>query len=279
MKNKKEKTTILFVNKNARVKKPMQVSSSLVLNWKKYILALSLIFISLIGIIAFLTSHNIEQGKLQAALSKKLHSMRDVLSEIDTNAVHEKFTKIDKELSTINGFLKARGIQTVFKEPQGGEADSSIISTGEISDFYEKYLSRIIYNISYTPLGFPFSGRITSTFGHRENPFGGANVETHKGLDIKGPIGAPVRAMAKGEVEFAGLRGGFGNCIMLKHGNGFETLYGHLSKILVRVGQKINIGEQIGNIGSTGRSTGPHLHYEIHKNGQQINPQSFLTLN
>jgi len=84
--------------------------------------------------------------------------------------------------------------------------------------------------------------------------------------------------MARGVVEFAGLRGGFGNCIMLKHGNGFETLYGHLSKILVRVDQKIEIGQQIGNIGSTGRSTGPHLHYEVHKNGQQINPASFLTL-
>ena len=85
--------------------------------------------------------------------------------------------------------------------------------------------------------------------------------------------------MAKGEVEFAGLRGGFGNCIMLKHGNGFETLYGHLSKILVSVGQKIEIGQQIGNIGSTGRSTGPHLHYEVHKNGEKIDPKNFLTLN
>ena len=66
---------------------------------------------------------------------------------------------------------------------------------------------------------------------------------------------------------------------MLKHGNGFETLYGHLSKILVSVGQQIDIGQQIGNIGSTGRSTGPHLHYEVHRNGQQINPESFLTSN
>lgn len=85
--------------------------------------------------------------------------------------------------------------------------------------------------------------------------------------------------MAKGTIEFAGLRGGFGNCIMIKHGNGFETLYGHLSKILVKVGQDVNIGQQIGNVGSTGRSTGPHLHYEIHRYGEKINPQSFLTLN
>jgi len=278
MKRKKEKTTILFVNKNPRAIKPVQVSSRLILHWKKYLLALSLIFFSLIGIIAYLTSNNIEKNKLQEALSIKLHSMHMMISEVDTNAVREKFTKIDKELSTINGFLKARGIQTVFKEPQGGEENNDIISTDEISNFYEGYLNRIIYNISYTPLGFPFPGRITSTFGHRENPFGGSNVETHKGLDIKGPIGAPVKAMAKGVVEFAGLRGGFGNCIILKHGNGFETLYGHLSKILVKIDQKIDIGQQIGNIGSTGHSTGPHLHYEVHRNGQQINPESFLTL-
>jgi len=128
-------------------------------------------------------------------------------------------------------------------------------------------------------LGYPYPGAITSTFGHRENPFSGEGVETHKGVDIRAAWGSPVKAMAKGEVEFAGLRGGFGNCIMLKHGNGFETLYGHLSKILVSVGQKIEIGQQIGNIGSTGRSTGPHLHYEVHKNGEKIDPKNFLTLN
>ena len=274
----KEKTTLLFVNKNARPLKPIQISTGLILNWKKYLAGLSLLFLSLIGVIVYLTSNNIQQYKLQVTLSKKLNSMHTLFVEVDTSAVRKKFTKIDEELSTINGFLKARGIQTSFKGPQGGEADNDVVSTDEISDFYEGYLNRIIYNISYTPLGLPFPGSITSTFGHRENPFGGSNVETHKGLDIKGPIGSPVKAMAKGEVEFAGLRGGFGNCIMLKHGNGFETLYGHLSKILVSVGQQIDIGQQIGNIGSTGRSTGPHLHYEVHLNGQQINPESFLTL-
>lgn len=272
-----EKTTILFVNKNHKVIKPIQVSSKVILNWKKYLLVISFLFFSLIGTIVYMTSNKIEQTKIHEALSKKLQSMHLLISGVDTNAVREKFTKIDKELSTINGFLKARGIQTSFKG-QGGEEDNDVISTNEISNFYEGYLNRMIYNISYTPLGLPFPGAITSEFGHRENPFGGSEIETHKGLDIKGPMGAGVKAVAKGEVEFAGLKGGFGNCIILKHGNGFETLYGHLSKIEVSVGQQIDIGQQIGNIGSTGRSTGPHLHYEVHRNGQKINPQSFLTL-
>jgi murein DD-endopeptidase MepM/ murein hydrolase activator NlpD len=277
MKGKKEKTTILFVNKNPQALKPIQVSSNLILNWKKYLAGLSLLFLSLIGTIVYLTSNNIQQYQFRETLSKKLTSMNTLFAQIDTSAVRKKFTKIDEELSTINGYLKARGIQTAFKGPQGGEADNDVVSTDEISDFYEGYLKRIIYNISYTPLGIPFPGAITSRFGSRENPFDGSGIETHKGLDIKGPMGSPVKAMAKGEVEFAGLRGGFGNCIMLKHGNGFETLYGHLSKILVRVGEQIDIGQQIGNIGSTGRSTGPHLHYEVHRNGEKINPESFLT--
>ena len=274
----KEKTTILFVNKNPTPLKPIQISSKLLLNWKKYFAGLLIIFFSLIGAIVYLMNSNIQQDILRQKLSQKLHSINAVVARIDTNAVKEKFTKIDNELSTINGYLKARGIQAAFKVPEGGEADSDILSSEEISDFYQRYLSRIADDLSYTPLGFPFHGSITSTFGHRENPFGGSNVETHKGLDIRGPLGAPVRAMAKGVVKFAGQRGGFGNCIILKHANGFETLYGHLSKILVKPAQKIDIGQQIGKIGSTGRSTGPHLHYEIHRNGQRINPQSFLAL-
>ena len=278
MKQKNEKTTVLFVNKTSTSLKPLQISSNLILNWKKYLAGLSLLFLFLIATIIYLTSSHIQQNKLQEALSNKLYSMHSLFAQIDTGAVRKKFVKIDEELSGITGFLKARGIQTAVKGPQGGEAEKDIISTDETSNFYEGYLNRISYNISYTPLGLPYNGSITSRFGTRENPFDGSGTETHKGLDIRAPFGAPVKAMAKGEVEFAGPRGGFGNCIMLKHGNGFETLYGHLSKILVTVGQQISIGQQIGNVGSTGRSTGPHLHYEIHRNGDKINPESFLTL-
>ncbi len=279
MRRSKEKTTILFVNKNACGMKPMQVSSSLIVNWKKYVALVFLFIISLVAALVYLTKSNMQHEKLQMALLQKLSSMHSAIVKVDTTAIREKFTRIDKDLSTITGYLKARGIKTAITSGQGGVADNDILSTEEISDFYDRYLDRVIYNLSYTPLGLPFAGKITSRFGHRENPFGGASIETHKGLDIKGPAGAPVKSVAKGNVAFAGSRGGFGNCIILKHGNGFETLYGHLSKINVSLGQKIEIGQQIGSIGSTGRSTGPHLHYEVHRNGEKINPQSFLTLN
>ncbi len=278
MKNRKEKTTILFVTTGSTPIKPLHVSSRLLANWKKYIAALLLVFAGLVWMIGYLISCNYQEVAARTNLSHKLLSLHETLHEIDTSSIKERFVNIDKDLSTINKYLRERGIRPVVKGPEGGEADSDIISPQEITGFYEGYLNRVLFNLAYTPLGFPFHGTITSTFGHRENPFGGDNIETHKGLDISGPIGSPVRAMAKGTVEFAGKRGGFGNCIMLKHGNGYETLYGHLSKILVCVGQKVDIGQQIGKIGSTGRSTGPHLHYEVHKNGKQINPEPFLTL-
>jgi len=278
MKQRKEKTTILFVNKNPQAFKPLQVSNRLILHWRKYVAGIVILFMALVAAVVYLVSLQNVQLLKQLTLSRKLHNLHSMISQVDTSSIKEKFTKIDTELSNINDYLKARGIKPAIKINEGGEPNDDIISDDEISDFYIKYLDRIGYDLSHTPLGMPFQGRITSTFGHRENPFGGSNVETHKGLDISGPIGSPVKAMAEGTVEFAGRRGGFGNCIMLKHANGFETLYGHLSEIKVRVGEKIEIGQTIGKIGSTGRSTGPHLHYEIHKNGHQINPQSFLTL-
>lgn len=278
MKKTKDKTTILFINKNAQAIKPIQVSDSLLINWKKYLSFITLIFIALIAGIVFLTNNYFQQYKMQQALTNKLSAMHLKMDEVDTTAVRKRFNKIDDQLSTINGFLKARGIKTVTKGPQGGEVDHELISTTGMGNFYEEYLNGIIHSISYTPLGLPYNGAITSPFGYRENPFSGTDIETHKGLDIQGPHGALVKAMAKGIVAFSGSKGGYGNCIILNHGNGFETLYGHLSKILVKTGEQINIGQQIGKIGSTGRSTGPHLHYEIHKYGQKINPQPFLNL-
>lgn len=279
MKNKKEKTTVLFVSKTADGLKPLQVSTSLLRNWKKYFAAVIILFFGLISAVIFLLSNDLQQQKIEVALSNKIHSIRNKFHQTDTAAIKKKLVKIDTQLSDINKFLKARGISTASLEPQGGEEDDAMLSADEAIDFYDSYLKKVSYNISYTPLGYPFAGRITSTFGHRENPFGGASVETHKGLDIKGPNGAPVKAMANGKVIFAGVRGGYGNCVILKHGNGFQTLYGHLSKILVSVGNNIKIGQHIGNIGSTGRSTGPHLHYEVRRNGQQVNPEPFLNLN
>lgn len=119
-------------------------------------------------------------------------------------------------------------------------------------------------------------GKINTEFGFRRNPFGGGAIEFHPGLDIAGTRGDSVIAPATGTVVKAGWQGGYGNLIEIDHGNGLITRYGHLSKINVAVGDSIERGELIGLIGSTGRSTGPHLHFEIRLGDKAINPRRFL---
>lgn len=119
-------------------------------------------------------------------------------------------------------------------------------------------------------------GKINNEFGFRRNPFGGRSYEFHAGMDIDGEKGDTVIAPGKGVIIKAGWQGGYGNMIEIDHGNGITTRYGHLSKVEVEVGQTIGRGELIGYVGSTGRSTGPHLHYELRLNDKPINPRFFL---
>ena len=116
---------------------------------------------------------------------------------------------------------------------------------------------------------------VTSPFGVRPDPFLGTPA-MHTGIDLGGHVGEPVHATAAGTISIAGRDGGYGNLVEINHGNGLSTRYGHLSEIDVKVGQKVRTGQVIGKIGSTGRSTGPHLHYETRVNRQAVNPQKFL---
>ncbi len=122
-------------------------------------------------------------------------------------------------------------------------------------------------------MGMPVAGHITSTFGWRMHPLLGF-MKMHKGLDIGAPYGSPVHAMVDGTVSFAGRAGGYGNFIKVDHVGNLVSGYGHLSRIVVRHGEHVERGEVIGYVGSTGLSTGPHLHWEIWRNGVSINPRS-----
>jgi len=126
-----------------------------------------------------------------------------------------------------------------------------------------------------TPSLWPVTGNITSGFGYRRSPFD-ASREFHPAIDIAAPRGTSVHATAAGTVRMAGWNGGFGNVIFLDHGFGFVTVYAHLSRISVRVGQEVDKGQVIGLVGSTGRSTAPHLHYEVRVGGATVNPMRFL---
>lgn len=118
--------------------------------------------------------------------------------------------------------------------------------------------------------------RIASGFGYRIDPIY-KTIKLHAGLDFTSPTGTPIYATADGVIEESGFSdGGYGNHIIINHGYGYKTLYGHMSRIKARRGQKVTRGEVIGWVGSTGKSTGPHLHYEVHKNGQKIDPVYFF---
>lgn len=127
-----------------------------------------------------------------------------------------------------------------------------------------------------TPSIWPLSGWLSSSYGVRPDPFTGES-DFHAGLDISADRGTPVHATADGTVESVGYNGNYGNSIVVSHGFGIATRFGHLSTFAVRVGQKITRNQVVGFVGSTGRTTGPHLHYEILFNGQPINPLRFLT--
>ena len=116
---------------------------------------------------------------------------------------------------------------------------------------------------------------ISSGFGYRSDPFTGSGA-FHAGLDFRGPVGAPIYAAAKGTVTFAGIRQGYGNCIEISHGNGVVTRYAHMSAFRAHVGEQVDAGAVIGAIGNSGRSTGPHLHFEVRINDRPVNPRPFL---
>ena len=130
----------------------------------------------------------------------------------------------------------------------------------------------------YTPTLWPVDGTLEGGFGGRRNPFGGAGYEFHSGQDIEAAWGAPVVSGASGKVTFVGWQKGYGQLVVVDHGGGLTTRYGHLSHIDVALDQTVSRGQLLGKVGSTGRSTGPHLHYEVRINDQAVNPLPYLLL-
>src|SRR5690606_5699978 len=118
-------------------------------------------------------------------------------------------------------------------------------------------------------------GWLTSGFGYRYSPWGG-NVKMHKGVDIAAPTGTSVMAPSDGVVVFSGSKGGYGSTVIIDHGYGIKTLFGHNSQLFVSEGDKITRGQKISAVGSTGASTGPHLHYEVHVDGIPTDPMNYI---
>jgi murein DD-endopeptidase MepM/ murein hydrolase activator NlpD len=127
------------------------------------------------------------------------------------------------------------------------------------------------------PSLWPVEGRVGSSFGEREDPINGEGA-FHSGIDIDAPYGTPVRAAADGDVETASMASGYGREVVLDHGHGLLTVYGHLSAFAVIPGQHVTRGEVIGYVGQSGRATGPHLHYEVRVHNVPVNPHKYLRM-
>ncbi|HWR45679.1 M23 family metallopeptidase [Sporomusa sp.] len=138
-------------------------------------------------------------------------------------------------------------------------------------------MARSTDKLATQPTIWPTSGAVTSGFGSRNSPWGGGS-EQHQGIDIANNMGTPIVATADGEVVRSEWSEGYGNIVQIDHGNGIATIYGHNSRIVVKVGQSVRKGQVISYLGSTGRSTGPHVHYEVRVNGAAVDPISFMVL-
>jgi murein DD-endopeptidase MepM/ murein hydrolase activator NlpD len=162
------------------------------------------------------------------------------------------------------GMVEGLGALSSAADMQSGSLEALLVHLEENS-------ARLLH----TPSIAPTKGWMTSAFGYRTSPFTGRR-EFHRGIDIAGRAGTPVLATADGVVRFAGDRRAFGKSITLSHGYGVETKYGHLQEVLVREGDKVKRGQKIALMGTTGRSTGPHLHYQLEVNRKPVNPQTYI---
>jgi len=200
---------------------------------------------------------------LEERIDTKARRMRSVLADLGVDPVRSR------------GDGPVGGPFVPIKPPQAGA--SAFERQLYRVNVARAQIDRYTHTLVAVPVRKPIIGEVdmSSPFGMRMDPFLGRPA-VHTGIDLRGDTGEPVRATATGRVTIAGREGGYGNMVEINHGNGLASRYGHLSQIGVKVGQFVRIGETIGRIGSTGRSTGPHLHYETRVNGEAVDPQKFL---
>jgi murein DD-endopeptidase MepM/ murein hydrolase activator NlpD len=228
-------------------------------------------------------------SQVRNGVESKLTALQDALNRIEArqtstlNAIEEGY---DNKVKRIRGVLADLGID-MGKAPGGiGGPFVPVVMAADSGAFERQFyriniarahVDRLTRTLASVPVRKPITGEIdlSSGFGVRLDPFVRA-MAMHTGLDFRSSTGDPVRATANGTVTSAGWSGGYGRMVEIDHGNGFATRYGHLSEILIKPGQTVGIGQTVGRVGSTGRSTGPHLHYETRIDGEAVDPQKFL---
>ncbi len=186
----------------------------------------------------------------------------------DLTIVEKYETKLPKLISTSKAVTNLYKEKKVVKTQTTGNSFIKYASTGSSKFSTSRAISSKKVNLGIS-ISRPVSGVLTSRYGYRWG-------RTHTGIDIGVPMGTPVKAAAAGKVTFAGWKGSLGNLVVISHGNGVQTYYGHNSRLTVKAGQTISAGQVIAKAGSTGRSTGSHVHFEIRVNGSSLNPLNYV---
>ncbi|HTT65454.1 MAG TPA: M23 family metallopeptidase [Bryobacteraceae bacterium] len=246
---------------------------------------MALALLGCISIFGFISSYARMAWKVANynALRNEVEALRTRYQRLQkvTNQTNQQMASLEMFASEVS---IAYGIKQKLEGPSGIVQEGRLVPT--YSDSVAAY--RVLrsyhsaensfvrrWHVNVQPSIWPVEGRLMGGFGERTDPFSGEGA-MHTGVDISAPTGTPVRATADGIVKFAGWFSGYGQLVVINHGGGFETYYAHLSRFAVVEGQDVRRGEQIGAVGSTGRVTAPHLHYEVRIGGAPVNPHTYL---
>jgi murein DD-endopeptidase MepM/ murein hydrolase activator NlpD len=231
-------------------------------------------------------SYRAATGELASQISSLQTALRQLAEQAQldpaTREAMEKLPAVVKSQAMGGGAVPADLAKPGKAAPAGGPASGSLGVLRDLLGVLEDRLASVRTKVEgqqalarATPAGWPVAGWLTSGFGPRKDPFTGG-AENHPGLDISADKGTEVKATADGIVEAAGYNGDYGNAVLIDHGFGISTRFGHLSRFGVVTGQHVRRGDVIGYVGATGRATSPHLHYEILFNGAPANPLRLL---
>lgn len=280
----RKRSTLLIVD--AQKTQSLTVNTFLLYAIKPLLLFLSFLTVILAIALSYFVLHYLDGVNKNQSLQSEVNHLKNATSsevEAKISALEESETAIIK----LQTYLKERGVdvnpvsfkrqETGINNAAGGPEIELAKPIPYIGSFSEQ-TNTLLTIAQSIPLGRPHHGEQTSGFGYRANPFTGRGAEFHGGLDFRGTYGEPVYTTATGKVSYANRMGGYGLLVIVQHNGGYETRYAHLNEIDVKVGDKVTVGQQIGKLGSSGRSTGPHLHYEVRQHGERLDPANFLNL-
>ncbi|WP_440897692.1 M23 family metallopeptidase [Amphibacillus sp. Q70] len=235
------------------------------------------------------TNHSLNQeiDNLELATEQLTTEINDLINEREL--VIERFIELDEIEERIHQHINELpdealgGVEIPLEDDDvfnmsATSSDEVLMNSNWIDRYHDTIanIEQLEENLLYIPTHWPTEpNTITSRFGPRDDPFNRSKA-IHSGIDVRGEIGTPIYATADGVVQLAQIYGGYGNTIILDHDGRYETLYAHLSKIDVEQGEPVNKGDIIGELGNSGRSTGPHLHYEVIKDGAPVDPEPYL---